>query len=215
MASSGLVPKDVRRVLDDVVPQPRHRANLDVVAGLIEELQAVDDPASGRALQKKLFEEVASVEGEQREARRRKEALDRELKAAGRSGPVAGTARQLTVRDLQKRSQAAELDVEVLQRTRRQLRIVGDGLLWRAVGLNRAYAYAVSDAPGRGNLSLSDPEGLGAELDTVERFWRAERSLAVMHDLTNVGRIGDLTVVPRTGTIKVAEVKAAGQLDPK
>jgi hypothetical protein len=210
-----LVPKDVKRVLDELAPRPRHRANLDVVTGLIEELQAADDLGDLRALQKRLFEEVASAEGEQREARRRKVALDRELKAAGRSGPVAGTARQLTVRDLQKRSQAAGLDVEVLQRVRRQLRTVGDGLLWRAVGFNRAYAFAVSDAPGLGNLTLSDSEGLEAELDAVEGFWRTERAFALMHDLTTVGRIGDLTVVPRTGTIKVAEVKASGPLDPK
>jgi hypothetical protein len=213
--SDGLVPKDVRRVLGEVVPRPRHRANLDVVAGLIEELQAVDGPESGRALQKKLFEEVASAEQEQREAQRRKEGVDRELKAVMRSGPVARTARQLTVRELQKQSESRGLDVEVLRRVRRQLRTVGDGLLWRAVGFNRAYAFAVSDAPGRGNLSLSDSGGLEAELDAVERFWRDERSLAVMHDLTNVGRIGDLTVVPPSGTIKVAEVKASGSLDPR
>lgn len=209
------VPKDVKRVLDEVVPRSRHRANLGVVAGLIGELQDVEGPERARALQKKLFEEIASAESEQREAQRRKEAVDRELGAVRRSGPIAGTARQLTVRELQEQSKARGLDVEVLRRARRQLRTVGDGLLWRAVGFNRAYAFAVSDAPGRGNLALSDSEGLEAELEAVERFWRGERAFALMHDLTNVGRIGDLTVVPASGTIKVAEVKASGTMDPK
>ena len=68
---------------------------------------------------------------------------------------------------------------------------------------------------GGGNTFLSSPEGLAAELDSVEYLWRTKGALAVLHDLTNCGRIGDLTIVAPGETFKIAEVKASGSLDPK
>lgn len=83
----------------------------------------------------------------------------------------------------------------------------------QTVGFDRAYMYAVSNAPGEGNAALSGPEGLDAELRVVERLWKKDGALAVMHDLANSGRIGDLTVVAPGETIKVYEVKASGGLN--
>lgn len=184
---------------------------------LISDLHDAHDLSDLRALQRKLLESVLSAETEQRAAQAKKEAADRAIRTIERRrvrGRLVGED-EARLLELRRESEERRLEIEVLQRIRRQLRGVGDGLLWKAIDFNRVYIYAVSDAPGAGNTFLSGPEGLAAELDTVERLWRAEVALAILHDLTNCGRIGDLTIVAPGETVKIAEVKASGSLDPK
>ena len=214
--SERFVPvKKLRHLFDEVLPHPRHAANLEKVAELIRELQGSESLAGLRVLQQKLLEAVSETESEQREATEEKRKLDSAHTLVVEEGRRDGSVDKARLQELRRQSDERRLEIDVLKRIRRQLRSVGDGLLWKAVGYNRGYAYAIWDGPGSGNAALSDPVGLAAELAAVERLWEGEGSLAVMHDLTNCGRIGDLTIIPRKGTIKITEVKAASSVDPK
>lgn len=214
--SERFVPvKKLRHLFDEVLPHPRHAANLEKVAALIRELQSSEDLAELRVLQQKLLQAISEAESEQREATEEKRKLDSAHVLVVEEGRRSGSMDKTRLRELRRESDERRLQIDVLKRVRRQLRSVGDGLLWKAVGYNRGYVYAIWDGPGSGNAALSEPVGLDAELSVVERVWESEGSLAVMHDLTNCGRVGDLTIVPGEGTIKIAEVKAASSLDYK
>ncbi len=207
--------KKLRRLFDEALPHPRQIENTRTVAELIADLQKSTDLADLRSLQQKLLKAVSEAEQEQRKATNEKKNLDQTREAVVKEGRKRGAVDKERLRELGRESDKVRLEIDVLKRVRRQLRMVGDGLLWKAVGLNRAYIYAVWDAPGGGNTSLSDPVGLAAELKAVEHFWKDKGALAVMHDLTNCGRVGDLTVVSpvETENIKIAEVKTASSID--
>lgn len=209
--------KKLKRILDEVISHQLHLENRERMTELIRDLHDARGLSDLRALQQKLLEAVLLAEAEQRAAQTDKDDVGRAIVTIEQRRGRGRLSREDEARllELRRESKKHRLKVEVLQRIRRQLRGVGDGLLWRAVGFNRIYVHAVSDAPGAGNAFLSGPEGLAAELETVESLWRTKGALAVLHDLTNCGRIGDLTIVAPGETSKVAEVKASGSLDPK
>lgn len=208
--------KKLRYIFDKIVNSDRHLKNWDTVTELISDLQESRDLADLRVLQIKLLEAVSSAEDEQRVAKKKEEAARLAIGSIRKetNSRKVGSDKEKH-RELKSELDKRCLEIEVLKRVRRQLRGVGDGLLWKAVGFSRHYTYAVSDAPGLGNTFLSDPKGLNAELKAAEYFWKTEGALAVIHDLTNCGKIGDLTIVAPGKTFRVAEVKASGSLDPK
>lgn len=209
--------KKLRHLLDDVLPHPGHVKNVHEVAELIRDLQDSVQLDDLHLLQQKLFKAISEAERQQRESTEALKNLARVKEATVKAGRHRGSVYKDRLREQGQESDKLRLEISVLKRVRRQLRAVGDGLLWKAVGFNRAYVYAVWDAPGRGNTALSEPVGLAAELQVVERLWKAEGTLAVMHDLTNCGRVGDLTMVPskETENIKIAEVKAGSSVNSK
>lgn len=210
-----VVDKKFRLIYDQVILQPRHLENFRKVAELVRDLDGDPDLARLHSLQRKLLSEVTHAEAEQREAQVRKDAIDESHRNAVAEGKSRGCIDREKLSRLKEESESFRIEIETLKRIRWQLRVVGDGLLWKAVGFNHAYVFAISDAPGAGNTFLSDPEGLDAELEMVDDFWKKEGTLAVMHDLTNCGKIGDLTLVPEDDTIKIAEVKSSSSMDSK
>ena len=209
--------KKLRRIFDEVLPHSSHVSNLEIVTSLITALKDSEDLASLRLLQQRLLDAVFEAEHLQREAGEKKKAIDQDHGATVQKGLKSGSVDKKRLQDLCNESDKLRLEMYVLKRVRRQLRTIGDGLLWKAVGFNRAYVYAVWDAPAGGNISLSEPVGLQAELEAVEELWESNRTLAVMHDLTNCGRVGDLTMISsdETENIKIAEVKVASHMDPR
>ena len=209
--------KKLRHVFDEVLPHSSHVENVHTVTELISDLQNSADLADLHSLQHKLLKAVSEAERRQRKAAEEKSDLDQARKAVVKKRQESGSVDKERLRELDRESDMLRLEIDVLKRIRRQLRAVGDGLLWKATGFNRAYIYAVSDAPVGGNTSLSEPVGLAAELKVVEHFWKDKGALAVMHDLTNCGRVGDLTVVSpvEAEKIKIAEVKAASSMNLK
>lgn len=98
-----------------------------------------------------------------------------------------------------------ELERAVSDRVVRQLRGVGDALAWHLFGFDRRYLYA---------LSQNDPvspmvgkDGLAYELGTVVQIWEERGEVALLHDLTNSIRIGDLTIFSADGP-RLHEVKS-------
>ena len=86
----------------------------------------------------------------------------------------------------------------------RQLRCVGDALAWRVFGFERQYitALARNQSPGM----MAGKLGLAAERARVEQARREDGQFALMHDLTNCLRIGDITAFTDEGQVQI-EVK--------
>lgn len=106
------------------------------------------------------------------------------------------------------------LRANVLKHIRLQLRSVGDGLLWKAVGYDRGYIGTLTANPGSGNLHLADREGLEPERHIVEQC-RSKGILAIHHDLTACARVGDLTLIYPSGKRTTVEVKKAQESGSK
>jgi hypothetical protein len=106
-----------------------------------------------------------------------------------------------------------QLELEVCNRVIRQLRCVGDALAWRVFGFDRRHIIARcrNQSPGL----MVGKEGLTAEREHVDQAWKKDRKFALLHDLTNCLRIGDLTVFgdegPRTVEIKTNPNRSASK----
>jgi hypothetical protein len=83
------------------------------------------------------------------------------------------------------------LEYDLCERVARQFMCVGDALAWRAFGFQRRNILVRSrnDPPG----PPIGKAGLARELAEIESAWRDDKQFALMHDLTNCLRIGDVT----------------------
>jgi hypothetical protein len=98
-----------------------------------------------------------------------------------------------------------ELELYVGDRVVRQLRSVGDALAWRCFGFDRRFILALSANERAG--PMVGKAGLERELGEVVEIWRRERSFALLHDLTSVLRIADVTKFTKQRP-ELVEVKA-------
>lgn len=106
----------------------------------------------------------------------------------------------------ERQAERVELALQALLRT------VGDGLAWRILGYDRRAIRII----GRGERVawLSEGVGLAAELEALEEFW-GQGAFAILNDMTNCLRHGDLTVVrPEDRTLELVEVKVADREKP-
>jgi hypothetical protein len=103
----------------------------------------------------------------------------------------------------------AEWEIErlVANRVLRQIRAVGDALAWRVYGYDRGAitVLASNQSPGR----IVDKTGLHSELGVVLEAWQKRKCFALLHDLTSVLRIGDVTEFGLDGTRQILEVKSS------
>ena len=97
-----------------------------------------------------------------------------------------------------------QLEREVCERVARQYRCVGDALAWRVFDFQRKQIIALCQNAPPG--VMAGKKGLAAELDLVEQA-RAAGQFAILHDLTNCLRIGDVTVFGNDGSFETIEVK--------
>jgi hypothetical protein len=97
-----------------------------------------------------------------------------------------------------------QLEVVVWDRCVRQLRAVGDALAWRLFDFDRRFILALSRNAPPG--PMVNTEGLDWELGAVQEAWANDGEFALLHDLTNSVRIGDMTVFTAAGP-RIAEVK--------
>jgi hypothetical protein len=85
------------------------------------------------------------------------------------------------------------------------LRVIGDGIAWRALGFDRTALRAL--CANRGCQSLMS-EGLAHELK--EWYWHFQdpEAIAIVNSLTNWLTIGDVTVIKKNDSVEVVEVKS-------
>jgi len=97
----------------------------------------------------------------------------------------------------------------VLRDVARQLRSVGDGLAWQLFGFDRRYVIALSRNQMTG--PIHSKAGHRQELQTLMDLWQKERAFALINDLTNNVRTGDLTVFRPGVAPEIKEVKTGGK----
>ena len=88
-------------------------------------------------------------------------------------------------------------------------RCVGDALAWRVFGFERRNIIALcqNDPPG----VWAGKTGAAAELDAIEQAYRQNGQFAILHDLTNCLRIGDVTIFRNDGSRETIEVRSNPQ----
>lgn len=190
---------------EEVIAHPRQWAAQASVAELIARLRACETVQDRHEFQNDLLNLRLAVEADRAGFRR---AAIR-MKAGKR--PQAGAATPQSGLD-PAHPEAWLLEVEVCNRVIRQMRCIGDALAWRVFGFDRRHVIARCRNQSSG--LMSGKEGLDAELQSVERAWRDDGEFAILHDLTNCLRIGDITVFghdgPKTVEIKKNPLKSAG-----
>ncbi|MEU3299766.1 hypothetical protein ABZ729_08080 [Streptomyces sp. NPDC006678] len=183
---------------DDMVVHARHQAMQPVLAEIIQQLRDCETVEAGVAFQRDLLTRLLEVEKDRREFKRAAARM-RKGKSPHREAPEPQSGRDL--------SDVAtwQFEHDVCERLARQLRSVGDALAWRVFGFHRPFILALcrNDPPG----PMYGKAGLQAELEHVERAFKEDGAFALLHDLTNCLRIGDITVwdgvhPPRTEEVK-------------
>ena len=177
--------------IDQLLQRPDQTRACSVIATLIDGLRHASTDREYLDVQAELFKAVTPAQAELMEARRN---VHREQQGKKVPPPLLSTWAD---------------DERLWYRIDRQYRAVGDALAWKRLGFDRRFILAYSRNAEPGPL-MARPEGVAAEIKEVGRLWRDHRQLALMHDLTNCLRTGDLTVFGTTGP-HVEEVKASGR----
>ena len=163
---------------------------------LIQQLRACTDVDEGYEFQQALLAQVLAVEEDHHALKRM---------ANGKSPQVGASEPQSGLDPLLLSTWQLELDI--CERVARQLSCVGDALARRVFGFERQYmtALARNQSPGM----LAGKLGLAAERARVEQARGEYGQFALMHDLTNCLRIGDITAFTDEGPVQI-EVKING-----
>lgn len=177
--------------IDQLLQRPEQTRACSVVATLIDGLRHASTDREYLDVQAELFKAVTPAQAELMEARRN---VHREEQGKKVPPPLLSTWAD---------------DERLWYRIDRQYRAVGDALAWKRLGFDRRFILAYSRNAEPGPL-MARPEGVAGEIKEVGRLWRDHQQLALMHDLTNCLRTGDLTVFGSTGA-HVEEVKASGR----
>jgi hypothetical protein len=109
----------------------------------------------------------------------------------------------------------AELNAAVVRALQALYRALGDALVWREFNYQRPAIAALG--AGDPVATLSDGPGLEAELRRLDEL-AAQGIFAILNDLTNCLRHGDLTVFLSRGSPRIVvfeEQKASGEPDPQ
>ena len=191
--------------LGAVLDHPAQRRTVQVVTDLIVQLRACGGPSDFFDLQASLFLHAYAVDA------RRASCVQMVKRLRGGRSLPRDAPEQPEVGDP---SDAAtwELEAFVHERLFRQFRAVGDGLAWAVFGYDRqviaALASNVSPGPLVKRVGVVDEQnGLLRERETVQAVWEERHNFALLHDLTNCLRIGDVTEVESEGNYGLLEVK--------
>jgi hypothetical protein len=191
---------------DDMLAHPRHQSMQPVLASLIQQLRGCRTLEDGVCFQNDLLNRQLEVEKDRSHFKR---AADRVAKSKSphREAPDPQSGRDPAEVGTWK------FERDVCERLARQLRSIGDALAWRVFGFHRPFILALcrNDSPG----PMYGKAGLKAEMQRVEQAWKEDGAFALLHDLTNCLRIGDITVfdnadAPRTLEIKTNPKKGKG-----
>jgi hypothetical protein len=190
---------DYAASVEHVLGHPRHEQAQGMLVELIRELRACDSNEAGYEFQRKLLDLRLAVDSD-------RNGFSQAVKRMKSGRPVQADAPE-PQSDLDVGELATwQLELDICERVARQLRCVGDALAWRVFGFQRRYILALcrNDPPG----IMAGKKGLIAEREQVDRAWKENGHFALMHDLTNCLRIGDVTIFTDDGP-QVIEVKSS------
>jgi hypothetical protein len=104
----------------------------------------------------------------------------------------------------------AERDQSVYAKTRAKLKRIADGLAWKSLGFDeiRLLSYAGNPTPG----FMAGKAGYYQERLVVKTLSAVpDVTFAIQNDITNILRVGDVTILLPDRTIKVIEVKSGSE----
>jgi hypothetical protein len=187
---------------DDVFAHPRHEAAQKALPDLIVQLHAAANVKDGYKLQQELIGHVRKTE----EARN---AFSKAIKRMQDGKPPQPDAPELQSGRDPSLLETWQFERDVCERVARQFRCVGDALAWRVFGFERRNIIALcqNDPPG----VWAGKTGAAAELDAIEQAYRQDGQFAILHDMTNCLRIGDVTIFRDDGSRETIEVKSNPQ----
>jgi hypothetical protein len=183
---------------DEVLGHPRHLAAQPVLADLIQQLRDCANVKDGYEFQQALLSHLNAADtargafAQAVKRMRRGESLQR-----GVPDPQSGLDPS--------RLETWQLERDVCERVVRQLKCVGDALAWRVFGFQRKHIIALCQSAPPGGFA--GKAGRAAELARVEQAYHQDGKFAILHDLTNCLRIGDVTIFNHDGTFTTIEVK--------
>lgn len=149
----------VVKAADEIVTHPLHKEYRREIEGLVAQLRSSNTLEQLYMMQQRLLSAIQRAEDLQQQREDEIASIKTLRKEVVARGNKAGATHKAKLWELRQKETQCSRDVEVYKQVRRELRSVGDGLLWKAVGYNRGYITGVSDAPGEGNRHLSDSEG--------------------------------------------------------
>ncbi len=184
--------------IDAVLTHPAHQQTLNALIALIRDLRACRTPEDLYSFQNQLRDRVLEVE-------KHRSAINQQIKRLHRHQKISADAPELGTNRDRNAETSWVFEGDVYERVWRQLKTVADALAWKAFHYERAIVVALSraDAPGM----MYGKTGLAKELETIETAWRDEHQFVLHHDLTNVIRVGDLTVFDQDGYAWLREIK--------
>jgi hypothetical protein len=199
--------------LDAVMRHPEQMGNLTVVAGLLQMLDAANGNLGGwRAVQEELYRASYRAQQAGHDIRRAMARLD---DGKGTGWPVAHDSEtealispewHLNCNTDERDKTVWDIELRVAERVDRQLKAVGDVLAWQVFRYDRRVIITLSqnDPPG----PFVGKAGLVRERRTIADLWTRHGHFALMHDLTSVLRIVDITEVQANGFRLLQEVKS-------
>lgn len=99
------------------------------------------------------------------------------------------------------RSRISGLDIVSIS-----LREVVDGIVWRYFNFNRPILYMLADKQEIG--ALRPDIGLLESLNQFSEIFLSPKDFAILNDISNFLRVGDITRISEDGTIELIEVKS-------
>ncbi|MFH8255944.1 hypothetical protein [Streptomyces roseolus] len=171
--------------LDSLIKHPFHRENGERLVGFIQDLRECRSAEDFVAFQGDLLHATLAANLARSER-------SRVIKRLRKGESLPADAPELVVGDRHD-VEDWRLEYDVLERVGRQLRSIGDAMAWRAFRYDRRYILALRRNESPGPMTLSK-EGTVHEIQFAEQQWREHGHLALLHDITNCLRIGDVTV---------------------
>lgn len=145
-------------------------------------------------LQLILLQEIMTVEYVLKEYRRKINEFKNQLSPPNTSEEE----RQAVIDD-------AEHEVFFHEHFAKTYREIADGIAWRTLGFNRALFSHMVARPSPGPISR---EGLESELMELAKTFEVQEGIAILNDITNFLRVGDVTILKDDGTLEFVEVKS-------
>ncbi len=182
-----LIERDPNQI-DRAMAHPAQRVAVGLIRDLLVELRATRSDKDRFEFQEELFTATFQAQTKQGEA-------SKNLQRARRGRPTSPAP-------------TGDWAIEQLvwDRIVRQLRAVGDAFAWRLFGFDRRYILALSQ--NEPVSPLIDKAGLKYEINEVRERWRRLGQFSLLHDLTSVIRIGDVTAFTPAGPQLVDDIKA-------
>jgi hypothetical protein len=171
--------------LDALIKHPFHRENGDRLVGFIKNLRECRSAEDFVMFQRELLQATLAVNFARAER-------SRVIKRLRKRESLPPDAPELVVGDVHDLDDW-RLEYDVLERVGRQLRSIGDALAWRAFRYDRRFILALRRNESPGPMTLSK-EGTVHEIQFAEQQWSENGRFALLHDVTDCLRIGDVTV---------------------